>query len=82
MIRYETKKRIWTLSLCRRFFLKPVWDFGGDVSYLTWLWFSVEATSIEWLDFCDRHGGGFGEMFDLMLREIEEDAETKEPNDD
>lgn len=73
MIRYETKKRIWTLTLIRRFYLIPEWEFGTDIYYLTWLWFSVEATSIEWLNFCDQHGGGFEEMFDFILREIEED---------
>lgn len=65
-MRIETKNHIYTLVRIPTFWLLPVVEWGEDVASATWLWFSLDRISKEWLKFCEDHGGGMAATLEWL----------------
>lgn len=73
MIRVETKRSIWTLTL-NRWLWRPMVMHQPDCSGVYgWLCFAVDWFSKEWLDFCEDHGGGLGTTMQWLEEDLNDE---------
>jgi len=78
MLRWETKRRIWSLSRIRVWHWWPDCKVGKNVSVWSFIWLCwwLEGISKEWLDYCERKGFGMRDAIEFVLREV--DGESNE----
>ena len=74
LFRLETKKRMFLFGTCRFRCVPELDRSSSDQGHLSWLWWNLDWLSKDWLEFCEKHGGGLASTFDWLEENMKEDG--------